>query len=487
MQDETGTTSSSAGGVVGAHPAVQPLELHVAPSTADQRNTVHLRLVPLGCLRVEDVRFRFDSSFVLPSIQPEIERLAQMLASERLKDCPLSIFGHADPVGNDDYNKALSGRRATAIHALLVRNVDLWEKLFSNPVGGDRWGEEAIATMLARVALDEPPDDSPVKFGRQRIDADGDATGESDTPQAPASPPAQSEVAGVARSAGKRRELYLKYMDKLCGALKLDPKKDFLGRGADAGGKADFQGCSEFNPLLIFSDERQRVFSSAEHDQDARVLAERNRGNALNRRVMILIFRKGSKVDVARWPCPRASEGVAGCKKRFFSDGESRRSRRLSDEDRTFDATGDTFACRFYQRVSDSTPCEQVGGIDFRYALQKSEDLPWSDKAQLRIVSVDGAQERIFRMSEGELVGDLLVFTFPHCRPGVLYKGEIRDGGIFLQLFPPTDLFGIEDPQDADNVIPLNPQNAQANELPSSGGGIAPDPLDDTILRGDPL
>jgi len=29
--------------------------------------------------------------------------------------CPLSVFGHADPVGSDDYNKALSGRRAMAV------------------------------------------------------------------------------------------------------------------------------------------------------------------------------------------------------------------------------------------------------------------------------------------------------------------------------------------------------------------------------------
>src|SRR5262245_36515634 len=77
--NETGATSSSAGGAVGAHPPVEPLELLVAPSTADQLNTVRLRLIPLACWRVDDLRFRFDSSVVLPSIQQEMERLAELL------------------------------------------------------------------------------------------------------------------------------------------------------------------------------------------------------------------------------------------------------------------------------------------------------------------------------------------------------------------------------------------------------------------------
>ena len=58
------------------HRPVEPLELLVGPSTADQANTVRLRLIPLACWRVDDLRFRFDSSVVLPGIQPEMKRLA---------------------------------------------------------------------------------------------------------------------------------------------------------------------------------------------------------------------------------------------------------------------------------------------------------------------------------------------------------------------------------------------------------------------------
>jgi hypothetical protein len=151
-------------------------------------------------------------------------------------------------------------------------------------------------------------------------------------------------------------------MDKLCGGdvasgsppiLKLQ-KTDFLGRGGDAAGKADFQGCGEFNPALIFSKQEERKFAQ---QQDK---TERNAANAPNRRVMALLFRKGSVVDPAKWPCPRASEGVAGCRKRFFSDGDHRRSKQFPDLERKAEVNKDTFACRFYDRLTTHSPCAQL-------------------------------------------------------------------------------------------------------------------------------
>jgi hypothetical protein len=168
------------------------------------------------------------------------------------------------------------------------------------------------------------------------------------------------------RDAGKRKALFLAYMDNLCGPeLKLE-KTDFLGHGDDAGGKADFQGCSEFNPVLIVSQEEQDTF---EHDKDHKA---RNSANASNRRVMVLIFRKGSRVAPAKWPCPRATEGVAGCRKRFWSDGEKRRSRREPDERRLFEAEQDTFACRFYHRMAADSPCESVKPLSHISLLLRS-------------------------------------------------------------------------------------------------------------------
>src|SRR5262249_54111571 len=69
-------------------------------------------------------------------------------------------------------------------------------------------------------------------------------------------------------------------------------------------------------------------------------------------------FAPGRRVNPAAWPCPRAKEGVAACRKRFFPDGEVRRNPQGGR--REFDDTKDTFACRFYQLITDDSPCERV-------------------------------------------------------------------------------------------------------------------------------
>jgi len=324
----------SDGGVAAKHPPTPELKALVGPATGSEQNAVRAAIIPVACWRLEDVRFEFDSSFVVPGIESELRNLAKLVKdhppsskSDGKPGFPLSVFGHADPVSNDDYNKQLSGRRAIAIYALLTRDTNLWEKLFSQPLGNDKWGRKSLETMLDEV--------SPAPPGQTN----------------------QEQAIQHEHNAGKRKELFKKYMDQLCGPeLKLK-KEDFLGHGDDAGGKGDFQGCSEFNPVLIFSQKDQTRF---ERDEDK---TERNTENASNRRVMVLIFRKGSRVDPLKWPCPRANESVAGCRKRFWSDGEKRRSTRLADQPRKFEETEDTFACRFYQRLISDSPCERLFGV----------------------------------------------------------------------------------------------------------------------------
>lgn len=316
MGDDQGAVhGTSEGGVTGKHDATEAPELLVGPSTGDEFNAATLRLVPIACFRVDDIRFAFDSSFITvdPANDKNDIRAELKLLVELLKDhpeSPLSIFGHADPVGNDDYNKQLSGRRATVVYALLIFGSDpgaaaaLWQKVAQQ----ESWGTHQRQTMQTFTGL----------------------------------------PAGTSDSA-----LVKAYMQKLSPPdLKL-AKKDFLGQGADSGGKGDYQGCSEFNPVLIFGAKKNSQFESASNK------TPRNDANGPNRRVMVLLFQKGSKIDPTKWPCPRASEGVSGCKKRFWSDGEKRRSTRLPDQDRKFDDAKDTFACRFYQRLVTNSPCEQ--------------------------------------------------------------------------------------------------------------------------------
>ncbi|MEJ7732935.1 MAG: OmpA family protein [Polyangiaceae bacterium] len=139
------------GGFAFDHPTRRTLPLLVAPTFGAEHNAVREGLDPIACWSIGDVRFEFDSSRVKPEVAEETPLLARLIARHaRGADPPtLSIFGHADPVGQDEYNKQLSGRRAAAVHALLTRDVARWEQLFSNPFGADDWGQASLREMLA--------------------------------------------------------------------------------------------------------------------------------------------------------------------------------------------------------------------------------------------------------------------------------------------------------------------------------------------------
>ena len=314
-----GLHSASEGGVAGTHssPALRE-DLLVAPSTSSELNTVRLRLIPIACWQVDDIRFAFDSSFVTSDVATELRSLVTLREAHKQTEAitlktqypPLSVFGHADPVGTDDYNKALSGRRASAIYAVLICNTNaaMATKLWQEIAQTEKWGDDQRQAMQSATGLQ----------------------------------------AGASMS-----DLINAYLKTVCPQELQLTTKDFLAQGLDAGGKGDYQGCSEFNPKLIFSQQEEDGFEGASDN------AARNRANAENRRVTVLLFRPGSLVLASKWPCPRAKEGKAGCIKRFWSNGEDRRSRRLPDQVRHFGETHDTFACRFYHRLTVDSPCER--------------------------------------------------------------------------------------------------------------------------------
>ena len=319
----------SQGGVSAEHPDTALAPFLVGPATENQWNAVHLQLVPIACWGVDDVRFAFDSSFLDSDassdaasdpndIRAELAHLLELIKGH--PGCPLSIFGHADPVGTDDYNKALSGRRAMAVYALLTINSDsgtavsITQEISST----EKWGDKQRGAMQALTGL----------------------------------------PAGTADST-----LIQAYLKKLCPTELVLAKTDFLAQGADKDHKGDVQGCSEFNPLKIFSQEKQTKFETAKQQNDTAGIQDRNIQNAVNRRTIVLMFRKGSKVDPVKWPCPSTKNGIADCQKQFWSDGEKRRSTHLSGIDRTYDATKDTFACRFFDRLTRTSPCQPAAGF----------------------------------------------------------------------------------------------------------------------------
>jgi hypothetical protein len=430
-------------GVVGLHPPVPGREALVAPTTGDEFNTIKAALIPFACWRVNDVRFAFASSFVQPDIGDELAQLAALVKEHSLGDQkpPLSVFGHADPVGNDEFNKVLSGRRAKAIYALLIRDTDTWEQLYRQPQGDDDWSRHAAGIMLDTVAPDG---------------------GEADDEQARVRAFQQQEGLAVDGIVGPntRRRLFERYMAALCGDFEL-AAGDFLAGGEDPALKGDVQGCSEFNPLMLFSQTEHREFQRPERRQ------ERNAANSINRRVMILLFRPGTRVNPKKWPCPAADDGVAGCRKRFWSDGEARRTERLPEARREFGLTKDTFACRFYDRLSNRSPCETIGAATLCHisVLLRSNSGAVALAERRYRINVDGAFLKGTTDTDGFLehrnvppgeypleLDGRETQTFLATSPLSVSRIPVRVVGAFL--FEPTDPpdTGIDDPNESVRV-----------------------------------
>lgn len=319
--------------------------LAVAPTDLDvEHNAIREPLRPVDLWELADAHFAFDSSVLLPSMTTD---LADLIAKVRAQPgALLSVFGHTDTTGNDDYNKVLSGRRAMALFALLTRRVDLWEFLFANPHGGDDWRRDdnfAIALM--------------------------------------------SETVGVPRGSIPRSALFERFMGELskdpAGRSFGLPKSAFLGRGADAKGKGDFQGCGEFNPLVVFSAAEQRDFAAPARKQ------ARDDAGEPNRRVVVYFFPAGTAIDLKKWPCPRALEGPGACRKRFWSDAAVRRTaqarRRTVPEDR------DTFACRFYDRLANEKAHESAEGHFVEALVQDEHGKPLPDQRMV-LIRADGVR-----------------------------------------------------------------------------------------------
>ncbi|BCS90295.1 OmpA family protein [Pseudodesulfovibrio sediminis] len=67
-----------------------------------------------------DVLFDFDKATIQEQSYPLLDSLGQALNSDELKGKSIVIGGHTDTKGNDEYNLALSKRRAEAVKAYLV-------------------------------------------------------------------------------------------------------------------------------------------------------------------------------------------------------------------------------------------------------------------------------------------------------------------------------------------------------------------------------
>jgi outer membrane protein OmpA-like peptidoglycan-associated protein len=79
-----GLNTFSDGGLTASHDDVATQQVKVSSSTSDQQNRVRTSLIPIACFRVDDVRFEFDSSFVLPEAADEMKQLARLRQKHKL-------------------------------------------------------------------------------------------------------------------------------------------------------------------------------------------------------------------------------------------------------------------------------------------------------------------------------------------------------------------------------------------------------------------
>jgi Putative peptidoglycan binding domain len=352
-------SKTGGGGMAAPHPPYpDDAPRKVAPTDSSEKfNTLRAPLVPVACWLLNDPAFAFDSSFVSPNFQPELvgtsdkPGLMELLQSN--VGCPAALFGHCDPVGSDALNKTLGDRRVTAIYGLLTRQIPLWENLYSKPAVGDTWGTRAIQTMLQTLG---DGSGNPYYTGTVNNEYGSGTAGavkrfQTDSGLAP------DGQAGP----DTRRVLFGAYMAWLCTPPSSDPTQpstaapftmqisDFLG-GASAGKgdlpKLSVQSCGKFNPVLLLA-------NSVMHGDPT----ARNAKDAPNRRVMMFLFRAGTKVDPATWPCPLVGATGDACKGAFWPEGDRRRTN--GDTERSYKGTQDTMACRFYDRFARRSPCER--------------------------------------------------------------------------------------------------------------------------------
>ena len=84
------------------------------------------------------------------------ERVAELIRKEH-PGAPMSVFGHADPVSDDSFNKELSGHRADSVYGVLVRGTARWERLYKAGGQAEGWGIGSIQTMLNALGFAAGP------------------------------------------------------------------------------------------------------------------------------------------------------------------------------------------------------------------------------------------------------------------------------------------------------------------------------------------
>lgn len=252
------------------HSESDPLDGSKAPKIIDEMAD---RLIKFHVL--PDLTFGFDKSYLHPNQADALKKMCDEIKSwrEENPDGKLAIYGHADAVGKEDYNKKLSERRAKSVFGLLMKDPEAWEELQKE----EKWDLAPIQDLLKHLGHD--PGASDGKDGPKTQAAVKAFQGTKSLPS--------DGVVG----ADTRKALFRAFMDEHNPlALK---KKDF----DDINGNPH-AGCSEFNRM-----------DSTEGSCET------------NRRVTVLLLKSNKNFPITH-PCQKGDIGP--CKKQVARKGERR-------------------------------------------------------------------------------------------------------------------------------------------------------------------
>ncbi|WP_307851143.1 OmpA family protein [Nocardiopsis sp. MG754419] len=134
-------TAGEAAARTDPHERTEPAIEHLAPEQ-DTQALERDRTLP---------GFGFDSADLTPSMRDSLEPTIGMINDFGHADAPVVVTGHADPVGDSDYNQGLSERRAQAVADYLAEHL-----------------EQDVEFQVKGFGSARPPTDSGASYAEQR-------------------------------------------------------------------------------------------------------------------------------------------------------------------------------------------------------------------------------------------------------------------------------------------------------------------------------
>ena len=120
------------------------------------------------------ILFAFNSADILPEAKPSLDELGKALTDPKLTGGTFLIAGHTDAKGSDEYNLALSQRRAASVKAFLVETYKVDEGRLSvigfgeeqlknkeDPLADENRRVQIVNTGSATVAEGKPAEAAP--------------------------------------------------------------------------------------------------------------------------------------------------------------------------------------------------------------------------------------------------------------------------------------------------------------------------------------